>query len=84
MLLQEISRKTMKLEPLDEKMGSRVFTKLISDTSAAIVAEAGTELRDQEVSRRALETRVLALLSSFEEALERQVKDSIKRIKRIT
>ena len=72
----------MKLEPLDEKMGSRVFTKLISDTAAAIVAEAGTELRDQDVSERAVQTRVLALLSSFEEALERQIKDNLKRIKK--
>ena len=72
----------MRLEPLDEKMGSRVFTKLISDTAAAIVAEAGTELRDQDVSDRALETRILSLLSSFQEALDRQVKDSLKRIKK--
>ena len=74
----------MKLEPLDERMGSRVFTKLISDTAVAIVKEAGTELRDQEVSARAVETRVLALLSSFEEALEKQIKDNLKRIKKIT
>lgn len=74
----------MKLEPLDEKMGSRVFTKLISDTAAAIVTEAGTELRDQDVSRRAMKTRVLSLLSSFEEALERQINDNLKRIKKTT
>lgn len=84
MLLKEISKKTMRIEPLDERMGSRVFSKLISDTAAAIVAEAGTELRDQDVSSRAMETRVLALMGSFEEALEKQIKGNLKRIKKTT
>ena len=68
-------------EFLEEKVGSRQFTKLITDTAAAIVREAGLELRNQDVSDRARKTRVEALFSLFQEQVKRELKTGLDRVK---
>ncbi|MHA2066426.1 MAG: hypothetical protein ACXABY_18800 [Candidatus Thorarchaeota archaeon] len=68
---------------LSEKLGSRAFTKLVSDTAAAIIKEAGEELRDQEISDRSRETRVVALVKTFERELAAEISNSLRRMRKV-
>ena len=76
-----VKKLPIKEEFLEEKVGSRQFTKLITDTAAAIVREAGLELRNQDVSDRAMKTRVEALFGLFQEQVRKELRTGLERIK---
>lgn len=76
-----VKKLPLREEFLEEKVGSRQFTKLITDTAAAIVREAGLELRNQDVSDRAMKTRVEALFSLFQEQVKKELRTGLSRVK---
>lgn len=71
---------------INEKMGSRVFDRLVKETVDRLVDEAFSELLGQEITPRSLETRIAALRLSFVEKLDDKLADArraaIKKIKK--
>ncbi len=60
--------------PLEERVGSTRFNKLIKNTAKEIMAEADRELRKKDLSDLARKTRITALVDAFKDGLDTELR----------